>query len=125
MALKRLFNFSVWSSSAITASGTLTSGALDLRHGVPEALLIQATSVSGAADVRVQYEVSVDGVTFGAAADNPDLISSTNATFATTPEGLNRIDLSGLNAPYIALVVTELTGSLTDTLVTLTVTARE
>lgn len=83
----------VWNATAIASTATLTSPALDLRRQDFEALVYQASSVAGTADVKIEYAICRDdclaipvtSCTCGAFADNAALVASTNAL--SNPEG--------------------------------------
>lgn len=121
------FPYRVWTAAPIGASGTLTSPALPVRAlDAVLGCLIQVTSVAGAADVRLEYAIGdFTGTTFGSFDDEADLITSTATVFTTNPEGLHTREFALKPSPYLKLKVTELTGALTDTLVTLTMLGRE
>ena len=115
----------LWAATALTLSGTLTSPAIDLRRAESvESLLCQFTSVAGIAAVKVQYAVSADGVAFGAFTDYANLVSDSSVDFPTA-EGLYAVQFPVLHAPWIKILLTELTGTLSDTLATVTVEMRE
>jgi len=79
----------------------------------------------GAADVKIEYAVSKDGVNFGSFDDEDDIISSTNNLFSgANPEGIHTVGMPNPLAPFIKLKVTELTTTLADTLVDLTLIVR-
>ena len=80
----------LWSASAIADAGTLTSPAIDLRRADFESLLFQVTSVlSAVPDIKIEYAVSQDGVTFGGFDDETDLIAS--SVLLANPEGVHTI----------------------------------
>ena len=115
----------LWDTTALGLSGTLTSPAIDLRRADKiEALLCLFTSVAGTASVKVQYAVSEDGVTFGAFTDYANLVTDSSVDFPT-PEGLYAVQFPDLRAPWIKIKLTELTGALSDTKVTVTVEMKE
>lgn len=124
--METLNNVSIWSALALVASGSAESPVIDLRTVKnPESVLIKASSVLGVADVKLEYAISKDGVTFGSFDDEGDIISSTNTLFSgANPEAIHAVGMPSPLAPFIKLKVTELSGSVTDTLVDLTLVLR-
>lgn len=115
----------LWAQTALAVSGTLTSPAIDLRRiKSVTALMCQFTSVVGTPQVKVEYAVSDDGVAFGAFTDNAPLVANSSSAFPT-PEGLTGVAVSLPLGSFIKLKLTELTGALGDTLVTITLLVRE
>ena len=119
----RLEAIPLWTAEAVASGATLTSAAIPCRSGDPEYLMFQVTSAGGAADVRIEFTISNDGVTFNAVAEQDDIVTSTATEFASPkgPEALHV--LSCPSAPWIKILVTEL-ASLADTLVTATLWMR-
>ena len=116
----------IWSATAIAAAGTLTSPTIDtfLMNRL-ESVLVQFTSVAGAATVKLEYAISDDDVTYGSYDDETDIIADSNVDFATNKEGLHRVSMPAVGSRYFRLRVTELGGVLADTLVTLTLLFRD
>ncbi len=124
--METLNNISIWTAEALVASGSAESPVIDLRTVKnPESIMIKASSVLGAADVKIEYAVSKDGVNFGSFDDEDDIISSTNTLFSgANPEGIHTVGMPNPLAPFIKLKVTELTTTLADTLVDLVLILR-
>lgn len=115
--MKHLAAVRLWSATAIGAAGTLTSGAIRCLDGDADILSFKCVSAAGAADVKIEWAGSDDGVTFNSFTSSDPLAASTNTTYT----GKNPEDTHFLIppvAPWIQIKVTELTGALTDTLVT-------
>lgn len=120
-----LVEMPLWSAAALATSGTLTSPALDMRRADKfEALLCTFSSAAGLAQVKVEYAISQDGVTFGAFTDNAALVLDSSVDFPT-PEGINAVPGPALKAPYYQVKLTELSGALSDTLVTVVAQLKE
>ena len=119
----RLEAIPLWVAEPVASGQTLTSAAISCRFGDPEHLMIQVTSAGGAADVKIEYRISNDGVTFNDVAEQDDILASTATEFASPkgPEALHVLTCP--SAPWIKILVTEL-ASLSDTLVTATLWMR-
>ena len=124
--METLNNVLIWTAEALAASGSAESQVIDLRTiKNTESVMIKASSIAGAADVKLEYAVSKDGIIFGSFDDNDDIISSTNTLFSgANPEDIHAEPMSAPLAPFIKLKVTELTTTLSDTLVDLTLVLR-
>lgn len=114
----------LWTAKPLTPSGTLTSRELSNHAADPEVLLLTVTSATGNADVKVEYQVAQDDAgTFGTATAQAPIVTSTATEFSGAfPEERHILLLPA--APTFRLVVTELTGTLSDTLVTATAVFR-
>lgn len=125
--MQHLVSVPIWSVQAVGAAATLTSPVMATRMlNRVESLYILASSVAGAADVRVEYAVGRTETVLGSSDDNDDIITSTNTDFATNPEGLHFVSMPTILAPFFRIEVDEISGGgLTDTLVTLGLIFRE
>jgi hypothetical protein len=119
MAAEDVVKVDLWTAAPLGALGILRSVPLSNLALDPEVLLFQATSVAGAADVKIEFEIAQDGAgTFGSATANDPLVSSTATEYAgKAPEEVHSILLPA--ATLFRLLVTEL-GNNADTLVTAT-----
>ena len=119
----RLEAIPLWVAEPVASGETLASAAISCRFGDPEYLMFQVTSVNEAANVRIEFTISNDGVTFNAVTEQDDIVTSTATEFASPkgPEALHV--LSCPSAPWIKILVTEL-ASIADTLVTATLWMR-
>ena len=123
--MESLISIPILAAHALGSAAVKAGQGISLRKVIKlEAVLIKASSVAGSANVRLEYVISDDGVTFGAYADEPDIIVSTSTLFTSNPEAIHRVALDIPLAPFIKLQVTELTGSLSDTLVDLSLLVR-
>ena len=122
---EHLFQLPIFAAESLGTSATLTSAGIDQRRiSRIESLLIQVTSVAGAADVRVEYAISQDDSTYGSSNDYDDIVESSNTDFVT-PEGITVVSMPAILAPFFQIEVDELTASLSDTLVTAWIIAME
>lgn len=120
----RLEAIPLWAAEPVAQGGTLTSAAIACRFGDPEYLMFQVTATSENADVRIEFTISNDGVTFNAVAEQDDIVTSTATEFASPkgPEALHVLTCP--SAPWIKILVTEATGTNDNTLVTATLWMR-
>lgn len=111
----------------INGTASFTSGSMDCRAFKRlESLMVKVTSVAGTPDVKIEYAVSTDGVTFGDFADEAPILASTSAAFGATPEGVHAISLEGVKRPpYLKIKVTGLGGNPADTICTADLEGRE
>lgn len=109
----------LWTAEALSSGGTLTSKALSSHAMDPDQLLLKATSASGAADVKIEYQIAQDNAgTFGSSTANDPICSSTATEFSgQAPEEYHLYALP--TAPTFRIVVTEL-GLNSDTLISAT-----
>ena len=115
----------LWSATAVAAAGVLTSPAIDCRRADPDHMDFQITSVnSPVPSVKIQVRFSTDGVTFNPAASQADVVTATLTDYASDPEEMHILGVIP-SASWIKLVVTELTSSVADTLVTAVLWLRE
>jgi hypothetical protein len=114
--MTRLEAIPLWVDTALGDDEVLTSVPIACKWGDPEHLMFRVTSVSGTANVKIQFLVSNDGTTFNTATSQDALVASTLLTFAAplNPEDYHVLTCPA--APWIKIVVTEISaGSLTDT----------
>jgi len=122
---QRLVKALLFDAVAVASTGSAESQVVPMRAvAVAESLLVQATSASGTADIKVEYAVSHDGVNFGSYDDYTDLIASSVTEFQTD-EGLTAISLPNMLAPYVKFKVTGVGSNPADTLVTMRLLLRE
>lgn len=120
----RLFPYRLVAATTIGASGSVESPIINSQKADPEVLMLRVTSVAGAADVRVQYCISNDGITFNSYTSQDDLVTSTATEFAGKgPEEYHALVLP--LAPWMKVKVTDVTAALVDTIVDLTLWSRE
>ena len=109
--------------AAVLVGGVGTSGdspALDLQlAGGNLHLSLQAASVLGTADVKVQFAQSPDNTNWDAYADNPDIVASTLLAKPGNPEGFNQYPMPGPLARYLKCRITGVALNAADTLATL------
>ena len=109
----------LFTATLINAGGSAESGLFPLQYvkGL-QGLGLQASSVTGTADVKVQYAVSPDGTNFSDYQDNPDIVSSTLLANPTAPESFNDYPLPNPLLGYLKFKVTGVAANPADTLVT-------
>jgi len=92
-----------------------------------EGVVVKASSVSGTADVKVEYVTSPDNTNYEAYADTQDITSSTLLDKANNPEGANPFNMPPLipSNGWIKFKVTGIALNPADTLVDLTMIIRE
>lgn len=112
----------VWTAMAVAQAATLVSSAIPLtRAQRAESIIAQITSVlSAVPSVKIEYAISLDGVTFG---PYIELVAASVTDFASA-EGLTAVSLPNFLAPWVRFRVTEL-GVTSDTLVTFVLYLRE
>ena len=110
----RLEAIPLWTAQLIESSEALTSDAIMCTRGDPEYLLVRVVG-TGAAAVKIEYQISGDGVNFNEETSQDPIVLSTATEFASpkNPEDWHVIVCPG--APWIKLVVTELSGTVADT----------
>ena len=120
----RLEAIPLWTAAAVAQGATLTSAIISCRFSDPEFLMIQVTAAGENADIKIEYVISNDGITFNDAAEQDDILPSTATEFASpkAPEALHVINCP--SAPWIRILVTEATGTNDATLVTATLWMR-
>ena len=123
--METLNKVTIWTAEALGISGTAESQVISLKNTIkPESILFKASSVAGAAQVRVEFAISEDGVAFGGFDDHTDIIADSNADFANNKEGVHAVSLAAPLAQFMKFKITELSGSLSDTLVDMTLLLR-
>lgn len=109
MDTTHLFRHRLWQSQDLDAGGTLVSPVIDCTRSDPEYLLFRISNGSGAADAKIEFVVSFDGVTFNSYDSQDPIVASTNTEFTgKNPEELHLLTCPG--APFLKLRVTELGG---------------
>ena len=107
-------------NAVVNATASVTSSAQRIvQVGTVEAVWIKAASASGAADVKLEYALSVDGSAWTDYGLYTDLVASTNTDFTTDPEGLHPILSPPLPASWVRYRVTGVNSNPTDTVVNL------
>jgi hypothetical protein len=110
----------------INAAGSSESGIFPLKYAAElEGLGLRAASVTGTADVKMQYAVSPAGTNFSDYGDNADIVSSTLLANTTAPEGYNDYSLPAGLLGWIKFKVTGIAANPADTLVTCYLFIRE
>ena len=123
MAVGDLIHIPLWDAEPLAASGTLTSPPLSSEGMDADQLLLSVTSALGSADVKVGFViVGPTGVAGDADAHDPLVASTATEYSATEPEETHAIVLPSV--PRFQLILTELSGSNSDTLVSATATFR-
>jgi len=109
----------IFDNVLINATGTSTSGVIELPRGGLESLLFKQASASaaGTGNVKIEYAVSEDGVTFGSFADETDILASSQTSY-TTSEGVHAIAFPNPLARFIKLMLTGISANPADTRVT-------
>ena len=106
MQTSLLVRVPLWKAQALAQNGTLTSPSIDCRRfDRLESLMFQITAVANP-QVKIQYAVSEDDVTFGAFTDNADLLANTNTL--ASPKGENALSLPNPLANFVKFKLTEL-----------------
>jgi len=122
MSVESLYRINLTGAGRPVASlNTFTTSVIDMRTiDRIQALLIRVNA-PGTPDIKVEYEITPDGVTWNNAADNPTIISSSATLFATkvdpkswqsvewpldlSPSKQIRLKFSGINANPSSTVV--------------------
>ncbi len=104
---------SLHAAAALAASATLVSGVLVNRARSNNVLKLRVAG-TGAADVKAEFAVSSDpaGANLGG---YETIVASTNAQ--NEPEKYHEIAIPVLVGPYFKIKITELTGTVADTVV--------
>jgi hypothetical protein len=119
MSLTMITRVTLFDAVLINAAGTAESGAVPLQYvSRLEGLDLKVSSVSGTADVKVQYAVSPDNTNFSDYGDNPNITASTLLANPTAPEGFNAYPLPTPMAGYIKFKITGIAANPADTLAT-------
>lgn len=90
-----------------------------------ESLLLQASSVTGTADVKAEFATSWDTTSFDSYDDHADITSSTATDRSNNAEGMNVFSVSAPLNRYIKVRITGVNLNPTDTLVTAYLIVRE
>lgn len=121
--MEHLFPLRLWTAALIASGGTLTSDVIDQSALIRvEGLELKATSVAGAADVKIEYAEVDDAGNVTGFDSHTDILASSAAQ--TNPEQMHAIAFPTVVSRRFKLLVTEL-ASLADTLVTLNLICRE
>ena len=122
-----VFKTLLWNAVAVASTGNAVSASLSLRDGqILESVVLKASSVSGTADVKLEYITSHDDVNYEDYADTQDLTSSTATAKPNNVEGWNPYIM--VDAPanaYIKFKVTGVAANPADTLVSAYAMLRE
>lgn len=111
----------------VATTSTAETDPFDLRRcGSVEALWIIAASATGTADVKAEYALSLDGVTYTTFATYTDLIASSATLFASpaSPEGLNRVLMPVVPGRWIKFLLTGVGSNPADSVVRLLLACR-
>jgi len=116
-----LVRMPLWSASALTSGGTLTSAAINNRRfSRIESLMFKLTVSAGNPDIKIEYLVSEDDSTYSSVIS---LVASTATSYSGSPSGENVVPMPAPLAPYFKIKLTELASKATT--VTLVCLARE
>lgn len=121
-AWQRLFD-----AVLVASGGNVESPVIELRVGpmLPYAISLSASSVLGAADVKLQVQASPDGTNFDAYADHADIVDSTLLAKPSGPELWNEYPLNDVASPFLKFKVTGVASNPADTLVSAKLLFRE
>lgn len=122
----RLVKMRVFDNVLVNGTGNVVSSIIDMRWAEQaEALLFQASSVAGTADVKFEYAVSAteSDAGFGSFDDEPDILASSGGL--TNPEGWHTVSMPNMLAPFVKLKVTGIGTNPADTRVTAYLLIRE
>lgn len=114
-------------ATAVEAVGSPTrSPAVDCRRlsGL-DSFVFTPASVAGTPDMKIEMEVSENGVDWTDETDINPLVASTLTTFAGTPEGPHALSFPPTLANFIRLVLTGVNANPADALITGTILGRE
>lgn len=128
MPISYLTQVKLLTAQSVSLLTSAETGAFPLQYVVGiEGVVVKASSVSGTADVKVEYITSPDNVNYEAYADTQDIVASTLLEKAGNPEGSNPFIMPLLvpSNGYIKFKVTGITLNPADTLVDLTLLVRE
>ena len=114
-----LFDNVLVNATGASSRQDTTAGAIDLRY-VSRSLgvLIQAASVVGAADIKLEYRISHDGLAFGSFDDETDIIAASATDFSSNPEGWHTVDIAAFLSRYVDFRLEGVNANPADTLVT-------
>lgn len=117
--MKHFGRIKVLDNVLVNATAAVESGWLDTRHMEKlRGLTLSATSVLGAANVKLEYQVSEDKMSATDYSEAQALTSSTATDFTTAPEGMHSLDMPDVNARYVRFRVTGVGSNPADTRVT-------
>ena len=126
--LTSLTRATLLSAVLVNGTGNVETEILSLQHvNFIESLVLRASSVSGTADVKLEYVTSPDGTNFESYSDTTDITSSTLVDKPNNAEGFNPF-FPPIDAPlnsYVKFRVTGIGSNPADTLVTLYAQLRE
>lgn len=120
----RLVRRKLFDNVLVNATGAVESAILDVRWSErAEALMFQAASASGTADVKFEYAISPDGTAFGSYDDEADILASSAAL--TNPEGWHTVPMPNMLTPFVKIQVKGVASNPADTRVTAYMMHRE
>lgn len=123
--MERLVKALLFDNVLIASTGSAESGYVPLKAAVrAESLLVKATSVTGTADIKIEYAISEDGETWGEYDADTEIVASSVTEFATD-EGLTAVSMPSVLAPYVKFRVTGVASNPADTRVTIRLLIRE
>lgn len=122
----RLVRHRILNNHVVASTGNVTSGHISLEYAERvESLQLMASSVSGTADVKAEYETSWEASLWDNADDNADITASTLIDKANNPEGMNVFPVSAPLNKYIRIKITGVAANPADTVVTAYLIVRE
>ncbi len=128
MPISYLTQAKLMQAVAVASTGSVETSAFPLQYVVSiEGVIVKASSVSGTADVKVEYVTSPDGTNYEAYADTQDITSTTLLDKPNNTEGANPFTMPPLipSNGWIKFKVTGVAANPADTLVDLTMIVRE
>lgn len=122
----RLVRHTLMLEKTVASLGNEISGYVSLEFATQvESLMLRASSVSGAADVKAEFAVSWDTTEFTNFDDTADITSSTNTDRANNPEGWNTYSVAAPLNRYIRIRITGVGANPADTIVSAYLIVRE
>lgn len=112
----------------VNATGSVEGPILDFRVGpsiTPYAIAMKASSVSGTADVKLDFHTSEDGTNFDHYDDRPDIVSSSLSERTNGPELWNEYPFTDVMNKFIQMQVTGVNSNPADTRVSAKILFRE
>lgn len=122
----RLVKARIFDTIAVASTGSATSLSLGVGYSSRvEAIILRAASVSGTADVKIEYATSHDDTNYDSFDDNLDVTSSSGTDKPNNKEGYNSYPMPAPLNSYIKIKVTGVGANPADTLVDCYLVLRE
>jgi hypothetical protein len=116
--MPHLVRATIFDGVAVASTGSQTSGVVSLQHvSTLESIVLKASSVLGAADVKLEYSTSPDNASFDSFDDNADITSSQATDKPNNTEGYNAFPHPAPLNNFIKWKVTGVGANPADTLV--------